>query len=69
MAILSENDPLYKALMSTEGKAEILAGQIVEFESAGFLPAHAAMEIRTSLRDYEQQFGTGESLGGFVGFL
>lgn len=69
MAILSENDQLYKALMATEGKAEIINGQIVEFESAGFLPAHAAMEIRMSLRDYEKQGRNGESLGGFVGFL
>lgn len=69
MAILRESDPLYNALMRIEGKAEIIDGKIVEFESAGFLPAHAAMEIRMSLRDYEEQNDTGESLGGFVGFL
>lgn len=69
MAILSERDPLYKALMATEGKAEIVSGQVVEFESAGSLPAHAAMEIRMSLRDCGEQSGNGESLGGFVGFL
>ncbi len=55
--------------MSTEGKAEIINGAIVEFESAGFLPAHAATEIRMSLHDYEKQARQGESLGGFVGFL
>ena len=69
MAILSEKDSLYKALMATEGKAEIINGQIVEFESAGFLPGHAATEIRMSLRDYAKQSGNGESFGGFVGFL
>ena len=69
MAVLSENDPLYNALMSTEGKVEIIDGEIVEFESVGFLPNHAATKIRMSLLNYEKQTGAGESLGGFVGFL
>ena len=69
MPILHEKDPLYQTLMSTEGKAEIINGEIIEFESAGYLPNYAATRIRMSLRDYEQQTGAGESLGGFVGFL
>ena len=69
MAVLSENDPLYNALMSTEGKVEIIDGEIVEFESVGFLPNHAATKIRMSLLNYEKQTGAGESLGSFVGFL
>ena len=39
MAILDEKDPLYKELMSTEGQAEIINGEIVKFARAGFLVA------------------------------
>ena len=69
MAILSKRDPLYKELMATKGKAEIINDKIVVLKAMGFLPARAAGAVLFSLVKYEKQGGNGEVYGGTVGFL
>ena len=54
--------------MRTEGKAEIIGGEIVELPLSGAWPSHATGEIILSLMQHEN-VARGEVFGSTVGFL
>ncbi|MDY6940347.1 MAG: Uma2 family endonuclease [Cyanobacteriota bacterium] len=51
------------------GKAELVGGVLVMMAETGFLPGRAGGEIYASLRDYEEEYGSGYALPDNVGFL
>lgn len=55
-------------LYGVRGKAEIVAGEIVEMPPTGYLPGYAATEIVFSLRLHERMTGSGHAIGDNVGF-
>ena len=61
--------PLIEQLMSVEGKAEIVGGEIVEIEMTGDRPSYAAGEVFFSLRQYVQETGVGRAVQDGAGFL
>lgn len=65
----SKTDWLIEQLYKTEGKAEVINGEIVEFMATGFEPAIAAGSIFFSLKIYQRQTKKGFALGDNVGFL
>ena len=69
MATLTATDPLVEQLMQTEGKAEIVGGQIVTFMPTGDIPNYAAGEIYVSLREHARTIGAGRATTDNVGFL
>jgi Uma2 family endonuclease len=57
-------DDLYR----TEGKAELIGGRIVNFRASGFLPAQAAGNIYSSLREYAKRSRHGFAATDRLGF-
>ncbi len=55
-------------LARVEGKAELIAGRIVQFMPHGDLPASVAIEITVSLREYARRTGVGVAYGDGIGF-
>ena len=62
-------ESLIKKLYRTEGKAEIVNGEIVEFMSTGDKPGTAALNIALSLKQYQRTTKLGVAYGDNVGFL
>jgi Uma2 family endonuclease len=62
-------EDLIEKLYRTEGKAEIVNGEIVEFMSTGEKPGTAAANILVSLKLFQRQTKTGIAFGDNVGFL
>jgi Uma2 family endonuclease len=62
-------EKLIDRLYRTEGKAEIINGEVVEMPPTGFLPGRASGAIYRSLFSYEQQTGGGYAIPDNVGFL
>ena len=60
---------LIEQLMRTEGKAEIVDGQIQILMPTGDYPNYAASEIYSSLRDYARATGEGRAVSDNAGFL
>lgn len=69
MATLTIPNPLVERLAHTEGKAEIIGGEIVEIEMTGDRPSYAAGEVFFSLRQYVQETGTGRVVQDGAVFL
>lgn len=61
-------DALYHELMSIEGKAEIINGELVHFMSTGDKPAYAAGVIFVSLFQYVQRTKQGRAVQDNAGF-
>ncbi len=61
-------EELIDQLYHTEGKAEIINGEVVEMPATGFLPGRASGRIYRSLDDYEQQNNGGYAIPDNVGF-
>ena len=57
-------DDLYKV----EGKAELVAGEVVHFMASGDLPSTVALDIAISLRGHVRQTGRGAAFGDGVGY-
>ena len=62
-------DNLIEKLYRTEGKAEIINGEIVEFMSTGDQPSSAATNVLLNLKLYERQTKYGRAYSDNVGFL
>jgi Uma2 family endonuclease len=62
-------DSLIEKLSRTEGKAEIINGEIVEFMSTGYDPGIAALNIAIYLKQYQRQTQLGKAVGDNVGFI
>ena len=62
-------DELIERLYRTEGKAEIIEGEIVKFMSTGDEPGSAASNIFFSLRLYQKERGLGRAYTDNVGFI
>ena len=62
------DDPLLDALRETEGKAEIVGGQIVPLLSTGFLPSYAAFQVAKALDLYAAEHG-GFAATATLGFV
>ena len=69
MATLTALDPLVEELMATDGKAEIIDGEIVEFMSTGKAPNRAAGRIFIALSLHAESSGEGEAVTDNAGFL
>ena len=68
-ATLTAIEPLVEQLMQTEGKAEIVNGEIKKLPLSGFKPGFAGDEIYASLRDYVRAGNQGVAVGDNKGFL
>jgi Uma2 family endonuclease len=62
-------EELINRLYRTEGKAEIINGEVIEMPPTGFFPGRASSRIFQSLDDYEQQNNGGYAIPDNVGFL
>lgn len=62
-------DGLINKLYRTEGKAEIVNGEIVEFMSTGDEPSSAAFNIAISLKNYQNKTKSGRAYPDNIGFL
>ncbi|HEV8159816.1 MAG TPA: Uma2 family endonuclease [Pyrinomonadaceae bacterium] len=62
-------DDLIAALYLTEGKAEIINGEIVEFMATGDEPATAASNILFNLKLYQRKNNLGRAYPDNTGFL
>lgn len=62
-------EQLIERLYRTEGKAEIVNGEVVKMSATGFLPGRASGAIYRSLYAYEQQYNGGYAIPDNVGFL
>jgi Uma2 family endonuclease len=62
-------DDLIAALYRTEGKAEIINGEIVEFMATGCEPGIASGNIFVSLKLYQRQKRLGTAFGDNIGFV
>ncbi len=62
-------DDLIAALYRTEGKAEIINGEIVEFMATGCEPGIASGNIFISLKLYQRQKRLGTAFGDNIGFV
>ncbi|HMS39213.1 MAG TPA: Uma2 family endonuclease [Pyrinomonadaceae bacterium] len=60
---------LVEQLYRTEGKAEIINGEIVKFMATGDEPSSAAFNIAVSLKLYQKNLGNGRTYTDNVGFL
>jgi Uma2 family endonuclease len=63
------NEQLVAQLYRTEGKAEIINGEIVKFMSTGYEPGIAALNIAISLKQYQRKIKNGIAVGDNVGFI
>ncbi len=57
-------DDLYRV----EGKAELIAGRIVQFMASGDLPSRAAFEIALSLRNHARAMKRGKAYADGIGY-
>jgi Uma2 family endonuclease len=62
-------DWLIEKLYQTEGKAEIVDGEVVEFMATGDEPATAASNILVSLKLYQRKTNLGRAYTDNTGFL
>lgn len=62
-------EKLVKELSMTEGKAEIINGEIVKFMSTGDQPSSAAFNIAISLKNYQKKTAFGRTYTDNVGFI
>ena len=62
-------ESLIEKLYRTEGKAEIVNGEIVEFMSTGDKPGTAAANLLVSLKLFQRKTKLGIAYGDNVGFL
>ncbi len=62
-------EALVEALYQTEGKAEIVHGELVHLMATGFLPNQAAFEIAVRLRAYAKRTRRGYAITDNAGFL
>ncbi len=62
-------ESLVEKLYRTEGKAEIVNGEIVEFMSTGDKPGTAAANLLVSLKLFQRRAKLGIAYGDNVGFL
>lgn len=62
-------DDLIEKLYRTEGKAEIVKGEIVEFIATGDKPGTAAANLLVSLKLFQRKAKLGIAYGDNVGFL
>ncbi len=75
MSVLTLDKPtttteqLVAQLYRTEGKAEIINGEIVKFMSTGDAPSSAAFNIAVSLKSYQRETKSGRTYTDNVGFL
>jgi Uma2 family endonuclease len=74
MSVLTLDQPttteqLVAQLYRTEGKAEIINGEIVEFMSTGYEPGVAALNIAISLKQYQRKTKRGIAVGDNIGFI
>ena len=75
MSVLTLDKPttateqLVTQLYRTEGKAEIINGEIVKFMSTGYEPGIAALNIAISLKQFQRKTKLGISVGDNVGFV
>jgi Uma2 family endonuclease len=69
MATQASTAELVAALYRVDGKAEIVAGEIVLMSPTGGLPSRAAMAICRGLWDYERRTKSGRAYGDNTGFL
>ena len=74
MSVLTLDKPttteqLVAQLYLTEGKAEIINGEIVEFMATGDQSSSAAFNIAVSLKLYQRKFGSGRAYSDNIGFL
>lgn len=69
MATPASTAELVAALYRTEGKAEIVDGEIVLMSPTGGLPSRAAAAIYRSLWDHEKRAKTGRAYTDNVGYL
>ncbi len=65
----SKTDWLIKQLYKTEGKAEIINGEIVKFMSTGDEPSSAAFNAAISLKSYQRKTMFGRAYTDNVGYL
>lgn len=64
-----DNRRINKKLYQTEGKAEIIDGEIVEIMATGDEPDSAAFNIAVSLKDYQRKTGSGGAYSDHIGFV
>ena len=69
MATQASTAELVAALQRIDGKAEIVAGEIVVMSPTGGLPSRAAAAIYRSLWDHERQTRSGRAYADNTGFL
>lgn len=62
-------EELIEKLYRTEGKAEIINGEIVEFMSTGCEPGIAGLNIAFSLKMYQRKTKSGITFGDNIGFI
>lgn len=55
-------------LLTVEGKAELIAGQIIRIMPSGFAPSEAAFKIAMSLQAYAQRTGSGKAFPDGIGY-
>ena len=56
-------------LYGTDGKAELIDGEIVLMPPTGDHPSHAALQIVFSLNEHARRSGTGRAVGDNAGFI
>jgi Uma2 family endonuclease len=69
MATQASTAELVAALYRIDGKAEIVAGEIVLMSPTGGIPSRAAAAIYRSLWDYERRSRSGRAYTDNIGFL
>ncbi|MBA3632961.1 MAG: Uma2 family endonuclease [Acidobacteria bacterium] len=62
-------EELIEKLYQTEGKAEIINGEIVEFMATGCEPGIAGLNIALSLKMYQREIKRGIAFGDNIGFI
>ncbi len=65
----AKSDWLVEQLYKTEGKAEIINGEIVKFMSTGDEPSSAAFNVAISLKNYQRETLSGRAYTDNVGYL
>ncbi len=68
MATVIPSPATLSDLYFVEGKAELIAGRIVQTMPSGDAPSRVALEIAISLRQYAKTTGTGVAYANGVGF-
>ena len=66
---ITATEQLVAQLYRTEGKAEIINGEIIKFMSTGDAPSSAAFNIAVSLKSYQRETKSGRAYTDNVGFI